>query len=121
GAGGSRDRHRAGHEEGVQPRRGGLMATAPASRRDLYPEIEPYRTGRLQVSEIHELYFEECGGPGGGVEPKYRRFFDPAAYRIVLFDQRGCGQSTPHAELRDNTTWHLVSDMEEVRGHLGIE
>jgi proline iminopeptidase len=109
------------------------MATAAASRRDLYPEIEPYRTGRLRVSEIHELYFEECGnpagrpvvfvhgGPGGGVEPKYRRFFDPAAYRIVLFDQRGCGQSTPHAELRDNTTWHLVSDMEKVRAHLGID
>jgi len=104
----------------------------PDSRRTLYPEIEPYRTGRLRVSEIHEIAFEECGnpegkpvvfvhgGPGGGVEPKYRRFFDPAAYRIVLFDQRGCGQSTPHAELRDNTTWHLVSDMEALRAHLGI-
>jgi proline iminopeptidase len=109
------------------------VATTPATRRSLYPEIEPYRTGRLRVSELHEIAFEECGnpegrpavfvhgGPGGGVEPKYRRFFDPAAYRIVLFDQRGCGQSTPHAELRDNTTWHLVSDMEAIRAHLGIE
>jgi proline iminopeptidase len=109
------------------------LDTTPASRRTLYPEIEPYRTGRLRVSELHEIAFEECGnpkgrpvvfvhgGPGGGVEPKYRRFFDPAAYRIVLFDQRGCGQSTPHAELRDNTTWHLVSDMEAIRAHLGID
>jgi proline iminopeptidase len=109
------------------------LDTTPASRRTLYPEVEPYRTGRLRVSELHEIAFEECGnpkgrpvvfvhgGPGGGVEPKYRRFFDPAAYRIVLFDQRGCGQSTPHAELRDNTTWHLVSDMEAIRAHLGID
>jgi len=110
-----------------------VATTTPAARRSLYPEIEPYRTGRLRVSELHEIAFEECGnprgrpvvfvhgGPGGGVEPKYRRFFDPAAYRIVLFDQRGCGQSTPHAELRDNTTWHLVSDMEAIRAHLGID
>jgi proline iminopeptidase len=109
------------------------VATAPASRRSLYPEIEPYRTGRLRVSDLHEIFIEECGnpkgrpvvfvhgGPGGGVEPKYRRFFDPAAYRIVLFDQRGCGQSTPHADLRDNTTWHLVADMEAIRAHLGID
>ena len=104
-----------------------------AIRRSLYPEIEPYRTGRLRVSGIHELYFEESGnpkgkpvvflhgGPGGGTEPKYRRFFDPDAYRIVLFDQRGCGQSTPHASLVDNTTWHLVADIEALRAHLGIE
>ena len=109
------------------------MDTTPASRRSLYPEIEPYRTSRLRVSDLHEIFVEECGnpegrpvvfvhgGPGGGVEPKYRRFFDPAAYRIVLFDQRGCGKSTPHAELRDNTTWHLVSDMEAIRARLGIE
>jgi proline iminopeptidase len=109
------------------------MATNPAPPRGLYPEIEPYRTGRLRVSELHEIFVEECGnpegrpvvfvhgGPGGGVEPKYRRFFDPAAYRIVLFDQRGCGQSTPHAELRENTTWHLVADMEAIRAHLGID
>src|SRR5687768_12624590 len=92
--------------------------------RTLYPPIEPYRTGRMAVDAPHDLYFEECGnprgqpvvfvhgGPGGGLDPKYRRFFDPAHYRIVLFDQRGCGQSTPHAELLHNTTWHLVADME---------
>jgi proline iminopeptidase len=103
-----------------------------AERRTFYPEIEPYRTGMLRVSDLHELYFEESGnpegkpvvfvhgGPGGGTEPRQRRFFDPAAYRIVLFDQRGCGKSTPHAELRDNTTWDLVSDMERLREHLGI-
>jgi proline iminopeptidase len=103
------------------------------SRRALYPEIEPYRTGRLRVSDVHELYFEESGnpkgkpvvflhgGPGGGTEPKHRRFFDPNAYRIVLFDQRGCSKSTPHASLVDNTTWDLVADIEKLREHLGIE
>jgi proline iminopeptidase len=102
-------------------------------RRSFYPEIEPYRTGRLRVSELHELYWEESGnprgkpvvfvhgGPGGGTDGKQRRFFDAAAYRIVLFDQRGCGKSTPHAELRDNTTWDLVADMEKLRTHLDIE
>lgn len=99
----------------------------------LYPELEPYRTGQLPVSSRHTIYFEESGnpkgkpvvfvhgGPGGGTTPKQRRFFDPAAYRIVLFDQRGCGKSTPHAELEDNTTWHLVSDMEAIRKHLEID
>jgi proline iminopeptidase len=99
----------------------------------LYPEIEPYRTGRLRVSDVHELYFEESGnpqgkpvvflhgGPGGGTDVKYRRFFDPKSYRIVMFDQRGCGRSTPHASLEENTTWHLVSDIEALRTHLGIE
>lgn len=98
-----------------------------------YPEIEPYRTDRLKVSERHEIYFEESGnpkgkpvvfvhgGPGGGTDPSQRRFFDPALYRIVLFDQRGCGKSRPHASLEDNTTWHLVSDMEALREHLGIK
>src|SRR6185369_13403528 len=97
-----------------------------------YPEIEPYRTGTLKVSDLHEIYFEESGnprgkpvvfvhgGPGGGTEPRQRRFFDPAAYRIVLFDQRGCGKSRPHAELRENTTWDLVADMERIREHLDI-
>ncbi|MEI8256920.1 MAG: alpha/beta fold hydrolase, partial [Deltaproteobacteria bacterium] len=106
------------------------MATAGAD--GLYPEIEPRMTGRLRVSDVHELYFEESGnpegkpvvflhgGPGGGTEPKYRRFFDPDRYRIVLFDQRGCGKSTPHASLVDNTTQHLVSDIETLRKHLGI-
>lgn len=105
----------------------------PASRRTLYPAIEPYKTGRLKVSDVHELYWEESGnpdgkpavflhgGPGGGTDPKQRRFFDPAKYRIVLFDQRGCGKSTPHASLEDNTTWHLVSDIEALREHLGID
>lgn len=109
------------------------METSDTQRRTLYPDISPYRTGRLRVSDIHELYFEESGnpegkpvvfvhgGPGGGTEPKQRRYFDPAAYRIVLFDQRGCGKSTPHASLDENTTWHLVADMESLRDHLGIE
>lgn len=102
-------------------------------RRTLYPEIEPYQSGRLKVSGAHELYFEQSGnpqgkpvvflhgGPGGGTEPKHRRYFDPAAYRIVLFDQRGCGKSTPFASLEDNTTWHLVDDIEALRRHLGVE
>jgi proline iminopeptidase len=99
----------------------------------LYPEIEPFDTGRLSVSPVHELYYEQCGnpqgkpviflhgGPGGGLVPEYRRFFDPDIYRIVLFDQRGSGQSTPHACLEDNTTWHLVADIEQLRTRLGIE
>ncbi|WP_437313643.1 prolyl aminopeptidase [Sorangium sp. So ce385] len=109
------------------------MTMTGIQRRTLYPEIEPYRAGRLRVSDLHEIYFEESGnprgkpvifvhgGPGGGTEPKQRRFFDPAAYRIVLFDQRGCGKSTPYASLEENTTWHLVADMEALREHLGIE
>jgi proline iminopeptidase len=98
----------------------------------LYPPLEPYKTGRLRVSPVHELYFEESGnpqgkpvvflhgGPGSGTDAKQRRFFDPKAYRIVLFDQRGCGKSTPHASLEDNTTWDLVADIEKLRSHLGI-
>ncbi len=98
-----------------------------------YPEIEPFDTGRLKVSPIHELYYEQCGnpdgkpavflhgGPGSGIVPDYRRFFDPATYRIVLFEQRGAGRSTPHANLEDNTTWDLVADIERVREHLGID
>jgi proline iminopeptidase len=109
------------------------MMPSAEPRRTLYPEVEPYRTGRLQVSGVHDLYFEESGnpngkpavfvhgGPGGGTEPKQRRFFDPKAYRIILFDQRGCGKSKPHASLVDNTTWHLVSDMDRLRQHLGID
>ncbi|MCI4566640.1 prolyl aminopeptidase [Lysobacter sp. CFH 32150] len=101
--------------------------------RELYPEIEPYRTHRIAVDEIHDLYVEECGnpdglpvvflhgGPGAGLSAYHRRFFDPERYRIVLFDQRGAGKSTPHAELRNNTTWHLVADIETIREHLGIE
>src|SRR5262245_62926637 len=101
--------------------------------RQLYPEIEPYQHGHLKVSPVHEIYFEQCGnpdgqpvvfvhgGPGGGTEPFQRRFFDPAAYRIVLFDQRGAGKSRPHASLEDNTTWHLVADMERLREELGVD
>lgn len=101
--------------------------------RAFYPATEPYETGTLPVSDLHTLYYEECGnadgtpvvflhgGPGGGINPNYRRFFDPAAYRVVLFDQRGAGQSTPHAELEENTTWDLVADIERLREHLGIE
>jgi proline iminopeptidase len=104
-----------------------------SDRRGLYPAIEPFRTGFLRVSDVHELYYEESGnpdgkpavflhgGPGGGTDPKMRTFFDPRNYRIVLFDQRGCGQSRPHASLVDNTTWHLVEDLERLREHLGIE
>lgn len=105
---------------------------APAQR-VLYPEIEPYRTGRLEVGNGHEIYFEESGnpkgkpvvflhgGPGGGTEPKHRRYFDPNTYRIALFDQRGCGRSTPFASLEHNTTWDLVGDIETVRQHLDID
>ncbi|MGD9502999.1 MAG: prolyl aminopeptidase, partial [Methyloceanibacter sp.] len=112
------------------------MNDAPSAREKrltLYPELVPYRTGRLKVSDLHELYFEECGsqagkpalllhgGPGGGINTVMRRYHDPRAYRIVLYDQRGCGRSTPHASLEDNTTWHLVEDIERLREHLGIE
>jgi proline iminopeptidase len=101
--------------------------------RPLFAARRPYRTGRLRVSSLHTIHFEECGnprgkpivflhgGPGGGVSPIHRRYFDPRKWRIVLFDQRGCGKSTPHAELRENTTWDLVADAEKLRRHLGID
>lgn len=101
--------------------------------RQPYPPIEPYRQGQLSVSSIHTLHFEEVGnpqgkpvvflhgGPGGGTVPFYRQFFDPERWRIVLFDQRGCGRSQPHAELAENTTWDLVDDIERLRSHLAIE
>lgn len=103
-----------------------------SSRRPLYPPLEPYDTGMLRVSPVHEIYYEQCGnprgkpavflhgGPGGGGDVTARRFFDPARYRIVLLDQRGCGRSLPHAELRENTTWDLIADIEAVREKLGI-
>ena len=99
----------------------------------LFPEIQPNQHQLLAVDDRHSLYLEESGnpqgqpvlfvhgGPGGGTSEFNRRFFDPEKYRIILFDQRGCGRSTPHAELRDNTTAHLIADIEAIRQHLGIE
>lgn len=99
---------------------------------ELFPEIAPYSTGYLDVSGGHHLYWEQCGnpdgvpvvflhgGPGGGISPMHRRFFDPDHYRIVLFDQRGAGKSTPHAGIHDNTRAHLVADIESLRAHLNI-
>ena len=99
----------------------------------LYPPIEPYNHGWLDVGDGHQMYFEESGnpegkpcvfvhgGPGGGSSPEARQFFNPEKYRIVVFDQRGCGRSTPHASLEANTTWHLVADMELLRETLNIE
>ena len=101
--------------------------------RTLYPEIEPFDSGTLQVDDRHTLHYEQCGnphgkpvvllhgGPGAGCSPNMRRFHDPARYRIVLFDQRGSGRSTPHADLVDNSTWHLVADIEALRRRLGID
>ena len=101
--------------------------------RDLYPPIKPYNTGKLKVSQLHTIHYEESGnpqgkpviflhgGPGGGIVPMYRQYFDPQQWRIVIFAQRGCGQSIPYAELRENTTWDLVDDIEKLRQHLNIE
>lgn len=101
--------------------------------RTLYPEIEPYDSGHFSVTPVHKLYYEQCGnpkgkpvvflhgGPGAGLIPDYRRFFDPEAYRVILFEQRGSGRSLPHASLDDNTTWHLVQDIEQLRQHFGVE
>ena len=101
--------------------------------RTLYPDIEPFDSGMLAVDDRHTLYWEQCGnpdgkpvvilhgGPGGGCNANLRRFHDPQRHRIVLFDQRGAGRSTPHADLVDNTTWHLVADIERLRAHLDIE
>ena len=101
--------------------------------RSLYPEITPYEQGMLDVGDGHHIYWELCGnpagkpvvflhgGPGGGCSPSQRRLFDPGKYRILLFDQRGCGRSTPHASLEANTTWHLVEDIERLRVMLGVD
>lgn len=99
----------------------------------LFPEIEPYETATLRVSDLHTISYEQAGnpqgrpavflhgGPGVGIVPGYRRFFDPDHYRVILLDQRGAGSSTPYAEIRENTTWDLVEDLEKLRVHLGIE
>ena len=99
----------------------------------LYPKIKPYNTFQLKVSDLHEIFVEESGnpkgkpviflhgGPGGGIEPIYRQYFNPKKWRIIIFDQRGCGKSTPHAELKENTTWNLVEDIEKIRKKLKID
>ena len=106
---------------------------APALRTELYPEIEPFDAGMLALDGLHHMYWEVSGnpngkpvvflhgGPGAGASPAHRRFFDPRHYRIVIFDQRGAGRSTPLGELKDNTTPHLIADMEQLRRHLNIE
>jgi proline iminopeptidase len=104
-----------------------------AGQRTLYPDIQPYSSGHLAVGDGHEIYWELCGnpdgkpavflhgGPGAGCSPAHRRLFDPARYKILLFDQRGCGRSRPHASLESNTTWDLVADMERLRQMIGAE
>ena len=101
--------------------------------RNLYPPLEPNETGFIRVSPLHEIFYEVSGaingkpvvvchgGPGGGTTPSMRRYFDPKQYKIILFDQRGCGRSTPHAEIVDNNTWAIIDDMEKLRRYLGID
>ena len=101
--------------------------------RSFYPEIQPYESGHLDTGDRHQIYWEICGnpkgkpavflhgGPGSGCSPKHRRLFDPDKYRVLLFDQRGCGRSRPHASLDNNTTWHLVADIERLRTLMGVE
>ncbi|PAX52405.1 prolyl aminopeptidase [Brunnivagina elsteri] len=101
--------------------------------KQLYPSREAYKEGKLQVSDLHTIHFEESGnpqgklivvlhgGPGGGCPPFYRQYFHPEKWRLIMFDQRGCGKSKPHAELRENTTWDLVNDIEKLREHLNID
>jgi proline iminopeptidase len=114
----------------VATRGGFLIVTA---LRSLYPEIEPFASGHLDVGDGHRVYWARVGtpgakpavflhgGPGGGISPSHRRLFDPSRYDVILFDQRGCGKSTPFAGLDANTTWHLVADIERLRQMLGVE
>lgn len=109
------------------------VAARTEGRRALYPPPSPFDVGRLQVSELHSLHYEQLGkrggkpvvvlhgGPGAGLSSRERRFHDPEVYHIVVLDQRGAGKSTPHACLEENTTWNLVADLEKLRAHLGIE
>lgn len=106
---------------------------ARTPRTELYPDVDPFDSGMLPLDAVHTMYWEQSGnpagvpvvflhgGPGAGSSPAHRRFFDPAFYRIVIFDQRGAGRSTPHGELKDNTTPHLIADMETLRTKLGVE
>ena len=107
----------------VKARRASNLSRHSTARRELYPALEPFRHGYLRVSDVHEIYYEEFlhGGPGAGSDKRARQFFDPRHYRIVVFDQRGSGRSRPSASLVENTTWHLVADIERLRKHLGIE
>lgn len=110
-----------------------MADVSAGARAELYPEIEPHDAGMLDLDGLHRMYWEQSGnprgapvlflhgGPGAGAAPAHRRFFDPAHYRIVIFDQRGAGRSTPLGELRENTTPHLIADIERLRAHLGIE
>src|ERR1700744_4934298 len=107
--------------------------SAASNRRGLFVDNEPFASGWLPTGGVHEIFYEECGnpkgrpcvilhgGPGGAINPTMRRFFDPAKWRMALFDQRGCGRSRPNASLDDNTTWSLIRDIERLREHLGIE
>ena len=107
--------------------------SAASNRRGLFADNEPFASGWLPKDGVHEIYYEECGnpkgrpcvilhgGPGGAINPTMRRFFDPAKWRMALFDQRGCGKSRPNASLEDNTTWSLIADIERLREHLGVE
>ena len=111
----------------------GAIASETKKLQDLYPEIEPYNIGMFKVSEIHSLYYEEVGnpsgkpivfihgGPGGCTVPRDRQFFDPQSYRIILYHQRGAGNSIPTACLEENTTWDLVDDLEKLRQYFNID
>lgn len=122
-----------GQTRGDTTARGGAARLSPGRDRvTLYPALEPFNEGFLETGDGHTLYFAECGkrtgapalivhgGPGGGCNPAMRRFHDPSHYRIILLDQRGCGRSRPNASIENNTTWHLVEDIERLRRHLGI-